>query len=454
MDIKKRARDHTSAHGKARGRLAVASIAAALATSLALAVPVPAGATARTGSAASCTKLTFWAWVPGIVRAVNAFNASHPSICVTYSNVGAGTPEYVKLAEAAKAGTGEPDVAEVEYYEIPSFEITHSLVNLVPYGANSIKNDFVPWVWQQVTQGSAVYSIPGDTGPMADYYNSVLFAKYNLTPPTTWAQFASDAAALKKADPSAYMTNFAALDLQWMLALMGQAGAFPFQYSGGSKLTIDWTGPAQMAFANYWQSLISAKEVNTTTDVSATSSADLDRGIDALWLCAGWSPSYFVEEAKLSLGDWRAAALPQSKAGEDVAADWGGSSYPVFSQSKDPQAAYTFTSWLNASMASWNITKTAPSSLFPSYKPLLDEPSFLDITNPLSGSTHPYVVFSQSAAHATYQSFPPIMTYANSDSATVFAGVLNGTETLPAAFTTFQKALVSYAKSQGFTVTT
>jgi multiple sugar transport system substrate-binding protein len=46
------------------------------------------------------------------------------------------------------------------------------------------------------------------------------------------------------------------------------------------------------------------------------------------------------------------------------------------------------------------------------------------------------------------------MTEALTQSATVFAGVMNGKETLQAAFTNFQNVLVTYAKAQGFTVST
>jgi hypothetical protein len=80
------------------------------------------------------------------------------------------------------------------------------------------------------------------------------------------------------------MTNFSAVDLQWVMSLMAQDNAWPFAYTGGSKVTINWTGPAQMRFAAYWQKMLAAKEVNSTTDVSATSFADLDKGIDASWL--------------------------------------------------------------------------------------------------------------------------------------------------------------------------
>ena len=400
----------------------------------------------------SATKVTFWAWVPGMGRAVNQFNKTHPSICVTQEDVGAGSPEYVKIADALKAGSGAPDVAEVEFDELPSFEVTHNVVNLVPYGANKYKSNFVPWAWKEVSQGPAVYAMPGDAGPMAFYYNSKLLAKYHISPPATWTQFASAAAALKKADPSAYITNFSATDLQWVMSLMAQDNAWPFTYTGGSKVGINWTGPAQMKFAAYWQKLLSAHEVNGTTDVSATSFADMDKGIDASWLSSAWGPSYFAPDAKQSVGDWRAAPLPQWTAGAHVAANWGGSTYPVFSQSANKAAAATFSEWLNGTTASWTITKTAPSSLFPTYLPLLNDPSYKNITVAVSGSSHPDQAFTAAASSIQGVPWPPFMTEALTESATVFAGVLNGKETLAAAFRNFQNVLVSYAKQQGFTV--
>ena len=284
----------------------------------------------------NATKVLFWAWVPGMGRAVTEFNKTHPNICVTQEDVGAGNPEYVAITNALKAGSGAPDVAEVEFDELPSFEVTKNVVNLAPYGANTYKSKFTTWAWDEVSQGSGVYAMPGDAGPMAFYYNTKELAKYGLTPPTTWAEFATDAAKLHKANPNAYMTNFSAIDLQWVMSLMAQDNAWPFAYSGGSNVTINWTGPKQMAFASYWQNLLAAHEVNATTDVSATSFADLDKGIDAGWLSSAWGPSYFAPDAKTSLGNWRAAPLPQWTAGANVAANWGGSTYPVFSQSKHP----------------------------------------------------------------------------------------------------------------------
>ena len=259
----------------------------------------------------NATKVLFWAWVPGMGRAVTEFNKTHPNICVTQEDVGAGNPEYVAITNALKAGSGAPDVAEVEFDELPSFEVTKNVVNLVPYGANNYKSKFTTWAWEEVSQGSGVYAMPGDAGPMAFYYNTKELAKYDLTPPTTWAEFATDAAKLHKANPNAYMTNFSAIDLQWVMSLMAQDNAWPFAYSGGSNVTINWTGPKQMAFASYWQNLLAAHEVNATTDVSATSFADLDKGIDASWLSSAWGPSYFAA---------RRQDVPRQLAGRPAAA--------------------------------------------------------------------------------------------------------------------------------------
>jgi multiple sugar transport system substrate-binding protein len=438
------------------GTSAPSSPSATTGSSTAKAAASPSnGTTVEAGSScssSSATKVTFWAWVPGLGRAVTEFNKTHPSICVTQEDVGAGDPEYVKISDALKAGSGAPDVAEVEFDELPSYEVTHNVVNIAKYGADQYKSDFVPWAWQEVSQGGGVYAMPGDSGPMGFYYNSKELAKYHITPPATWAQFATDAATLHKADPSAYLTNFAGTDLQWILSLMSQDNAFPFTYSGGSKVGINWTGAAQMKFAAYWQQLLSAHELNAVTDITAPAFADMDKGIDASWLSSAWGPSYFAPDAKASVGAWRAAPLPQWTAGADVAANWGGSTYPVFSQTKHPAQAAEFAEWLTANQASWAITKTPPSSLFPTFVPLLNSSSFKDLAYPISGTSDPNVAFTAAAPKIASVQWPPFMTYALTQSATVFAGVMTGKETLQKAFSTFQSELVTYAKQQGFTV--
>jgi multiple sugar transport system substrate-binding protein len=387
-------------------------------------------------------------------RAVTYFNQTHPSICVTLENPGAGGAEYTLLNNAMRAGSGAPDVAELEFDEIPSFIIQKYVVNLVPYGASKYQSDFAPWAWSQVSQGGAVYAMPSDFGPMAFYYDQQTLAKYHITPPSTWAQVAADAVSLHKQNPNAYLLNLSPNDLQWLMDMMGQAGAWPFQYSGGSNVTINWTGPAQMKFAQYWQTLIDSHAVSTVNDAGTEVNTNLDRGVTAAAIFSAWAPSYFVANVKQSLGQWRAAPLPQWTAGANVSADWGGSTYPVFTQSKHPAEAAQFSEWLTSTDASWNIVKTPPSSLFPTYLPTLNSASFKALAYPVSGSTQPNQVFSAAAVNIPATPWPPFMTQALTQANTTFGAVLSGKETLQQAFSAFQQAEVSYAKAQGFNVST
>jgi len=369
---------------------------------------------------------------------------------VTLDNVGAGDAEYVKLADAFTAGTGAPDVAEVEYAELPSFEVTHDLVNLAAYGADQYKNDFAPFAWQETSLGSAHYSMPLDSGPMAFYYNSALFNKYHLAVPTTYAQMATEAATFKKDDPSAYFTSIDPTDIQTVLGLMMQDNAFPFGYNGGSKVTINFTGANEMAFASYWQKLIAAHEVNNPS--GNTAFVDRDKGLDAAWFAPAWGPSYFAPDVKATMGDWRSAPLPQWTAGANVQAVAACSTFPVFTQSKYPKQAAEFVEWLTTTPASWKILVTPPSSLFPANLPEANSSTFKDFTYAPSGSSHVNVPFSAAEEGIHAVQWPPFLTAALTG-VTVFDGVDNGTETLAAGFEAYQKELVTYAKSEGFTVT-
>lgn len=426
----------------------------------------PAGAsvtTARSPSAAreqvagtSCKKgavdLTMWGWAAGYNLAINEFNRTHPGICVTLENDGASTAEYTKIQDASKAGSGAPDVAEIEYFVLPSFEITHSLANLVPYGINAYKKNEVPVAWSQVSQGSGVYAMPVDVGPLAFYYNYKLLAKYGISVPKTWDQYAVDAATLKKDNPSAFLGTLDWTDSQPMLAMMQQYGAFPFQWNGGSRLTVAFTGRTEMAFANFWQRLIGAREVNSSSDFSPAQWTDWSSGTDAVRFSPAWGPVGMQLSIKQTIGSWRAAPMPTTSSGSVQSGNWGGSTIAVLASSKHPKQAAEFAEWFGGTASSWKILSGPIAGAFPGYKPLLDSNAFLSTTFPISGGQHFQAIFAQAAKHMVAPEWPPIMSYVNTVWPTVFAGVTSGSETLPAAFKTMQSDVVKYAKAQGFTV--
>lgn len=412
----------------------------------------PSGATGA-ACGANATQLTFWGWSAGYDLAVNEFNKTHPDICVKLENAGATTAEYVKLNDALKAHNGTPDIAQIEYFEVPSFEITKSLTDLSQYGVSSSRADIAPTAWSQVSQGSALYAMPVDLGPLALYYNSKQFAAAGVSVPTTWAEFATAADKLHAADSNAAITNFDPESTQDVLALMQQYGAFPFTYSGGDTVGINFTGPQQTAFANYWQGLINKHEATTAADFSPAQWANLDSGANAARLSPAWGPVGMQLSIKKTIGDWRAAQMPQAQAGQNLAGSWGGSTLAVVNGTAHAKEAAEFVQWFGGSADAWKILSGPVAGAFPGYLPLLNSADFRGTTLPISADSKPNAVFADAAEHLADAQWPPIMTAALTQWTSTFAGVTKGTETLAQAFQTFQQQLTDYAKGQGFTVT-
>src|SRR5882672_3965387 len=124
--------------------------------------------------------LTMWTWVSGMDEEVALFEKKYPNIKVNVVNGGQGGAEYTKLRTALTAGKDAPDLAQIEYQEVPAFATTGDLLDLTPYGANGIKDKFVGWTWSQVALDGKVYAIPQDTGPMGMLYRADIFQQYGI----------------------------------------------------------------------------------------------------------------------------------------------------------------------------------------------------------------------------------------------------------------------------------
>src|SRR4051812_47998514 len=83
-------------------------------------------ATSRAAPARSSVVLTFWSWIPHLQDEVDLFNRSHLDVQVKLVNAGHGGNEYVKLRTAMKAGSGAPDVVQIEFQELQTFELLNS----------------------------------------------------------------------------------------------------------------------------------------------------------------------------------------------------------------------------------------------------------------------------------------------------------------------------------------
>jgi multiple sugar transport system substrate-binding protein len=434
-----------------RRRLLVAS-AAAIAGAIALAA-CSSGGSGGSGSTAPATSgkvtLTFWSWVPGISQSVNLWNKSHPDIHVNLNEVTSGNAgSYAKMFSALQAGNA-PDLGQIEYATLPNFEHVGGVVNLAPYGADKVQSDFVPWTWGQVTQGSAVYAIPQDTGPMGLFYRADLFKQYGLTVPTTWAQYLSDAQKLHAAHPNAYITAFPANDAQWFAGLTWQAGAKWFATSGDTWLTGIDDSPSQQV-ANFWQQLISDHLVKVEPDFASEWYKDLSDGTLLTWPTAVWGENTLITNAAPTKGDWRVAPMP-NWGSTPTNGNWGGSTTVVFKDSKHPAQAAQFAEWLNTNPQSITglITKGGlyPADLAGQQQPAANSPV------PFYGGQNIWQVFQADGklVNTTFQ-WGPIMNTTFTQMSDGFGKATGGSETLAQALASTQSQTIATMKSQGFSV--
>ncbi len=425
-----------------------------VAVALVLMVPLAAcgGSSSPTSSSTSTGPVTlnYWAWIPNMDKQVALFNKSHPNIHVNWVNVGAGPLEYNKLYTAIKANN-TPDVSEIEFQLLPTFETTGGLLDIAPYGAASVKNDFPGWMWTQVTNGSSIYAIPQDSGPMSLFYRADVFKKYNLPVPTTWAQYADDAAKLHAANPNDYITDFPPKNPGQFSGYAWQADAHWFAVNGQSwKVSINDAPTLQVA--SFWQNLLSKKLVKTETDFTNGWYNDLQTGALATWMTGAWGAGIIEGNAPKSSGDWRVAPLPQWQAGGTANGDWGGSTTVVFNDSKHPKEATEFAEWISANEQS--AIQEFTTGAYPALLSALSS-SAVNSPQPFFGDQVINQVFQQGATQVNENfTWGPTMDQVYSDMGNDFANAVNGQGTLSDALNAVQQSTITFMKAQGFSVST
>ena len=398
------------------------------------------------------TTLTFWSWVPDIQTQVDLFEKAYPQIKIKVENVGQGAAHYTKIRTALKAGTGAPDVAQMEYQYIPSFNVTKSLLDLAPYGAAKLKPDYVPWVWKQVVSGKQVLAVPQDSGPMGNLYRTDILKAAGLTDaPKTWDDYATAAAAVKS-KTGAYMSNFAPNDAGQLLGLLWQAGVKPFSYDGSKGVKVNVNNAKAKEVMSYWQKLIQTDQVSVDPDFTDQWYQGLAKGKYAGWLTAAWGPIFLQGTAAKTSGLWAAAPLPQYAGAAEASGNWGGSSDAVLATSKNKIAAYEFAKWINNDKKSTLLFATK-QFLWPTANSVAADPSFSGLKSDFYGGQTVNKTFAAiSKTVDTDFQWLPYMEFAYSSFSDTLGKMIADKGDLSAGLDAWQKTLTDYGTQQGFDV--
>jgi multiple sugar transport system substrate-binding protein len=406
---------------------------------------------------ADATRVSVWAWYPNMAKVVDNFNNAHTDVQVCWTVAGQGQPEYAKFQTAISAKKGAPDVVMLEADQLVGFEIQGALVDLSQYGADDVKGNFSAGAWKDVSQGTAVYAIPIDGGPMAMIYRTDVFQKYGIkTPPATWAEYAADAAKVKAAggpDFGDFGSNVPAATT----ALMIQKGANPFVYDLGDKqnITIKLDDQATKDVLSYWGDLATRKLVGAADQFTADYIAGVVNGKYATYISAAWAPGYLTGAGVgkgAEKGKFAVAPLPQWDAASPVSVNWGGSAFAVTSQASDKKAAAEVAKGLYADSASltdgWQT-----QTIFPLNQSVLKSDAFVNAkVGFFNGQTANKDIYipAENAYHGFVYS--PFTVYYYAQLQAQIVKITQGKTTGAQAATDLQQIMVKYATSQGFTV--
>lgn len=443
------------------GKKTIALIGAvAMLSSVAACGSTSAGNSGSTGSSDKKIELTVWSWDSTLPRTVKGFEAKNPNIKVKVTNAGTNKDEYNALSNAIEAGSGAPDIAQIEYYALPEYVIRGHLENLSDLGASDFKDFYTPGTWSSVSINDGVYALPMDSGPMAWFYNKDVFDKAGVDPTQvrTWDDFYEAAKKIRAVD--SYITSDSG-DAGFFDSMTWLAGATPFETSkDGETVTINLTGDKNVkTFTDFWQKLLDEGLLDTKT---AGWSEDwfkgmVDGSIASLFTGA-WMPANLANSAADGAGKWRVTQMPTAD-GSTTNSENGGSSLAVLASTKKADAAYQFIEYANHGDG---VATRVAGGAFPADKASMESDSFKNTTTVKNadgedvdyfGGQKYNEVLAQAAENVSsdYQ-FLPYEVKAR----TIFGDYLGksytGDQKLTDGIAAWQKALQDYGKDQGFTV--
>jgi len=395
------------------------------------------------------TTLTFWAWAPQSKDIVAAFEKQYPKVKVNLVNAGTATTEYTKLQNAVKAGSGVPDVAQIEYYALPQFALAGSLADLSSLGLGGVQSQVAAAVWDSVDISGKLVGLPQDTGPMALFYNKTIFDKYHLTVPATWDQFVADAKKLHSANPKEYLTNDAG-DPGFVTSMIWAAGGHPYQVSGTKNVTINLQDSGSSKWASLWGPLISGGLVSPIASWSTQWYQGLANGDIASLVTGAWMPVNLETGVPAGKGDWRVAPMPQWTTGQPATAENGGSADSVLAASKNQLAAAGFVQFMDSGPGA---TISANAGDFPSFNSIINSPSYLSQAPDYFGGQQINKVLAQASQTVLPGwSYLPFQVYANSIFPNTVGQAYTKASTLSQALQTWATQSATYGTQQGFSV--
>lgn len=351
-----------------------------------------APAVAQSATSTTSGKITVWSWdvaATALKRYAATYQSSHPGTTVDVVDIGYDNA-YDKISVGLQAGTGLADVITVETDRLPGYleAFPGKFVDLTPR-IGSKASDFDPSKWAAAQDASGkVFAMPWDSGTSALYLRSDYLQQAGVDPASlrTWDDFTSAAQAIKaKTGKTALDSDLSTGAL--FLQLLQQQGTGIFDANG--DVTVN--NPKAVATLTWIAKLNKLGLINNVKGWDARVSA-AKAGKSAFAETAVWWAGTLKSEAPELKGKFRVQPLPVFAADDAQTTNNGGSNLTVPTQSKNPELAVDFMTYVLMDPAR-QTEMSEKEGLFPAYLPALSQPAF-SAADPYFGGEQQLRVFA------------------------------------------------------------
>lgn len=408
---------------------------------------------ADAGDASNPTKILVWSWEYSINDdVVAAFEKEHPEIDVDVQSVGGGEETVLALSNALSAGSGAPDLVQVNYNTFPQYGLDGSLEDLTQFGIKDLMDDMSAGVTGSITSGDKVVGVPFGTGPMALFYNKEIFDKAGVSEaPKTWDEYYEAAKKIHALGPNYYITNDS-VEADIMHSLLWASGGYPYQIDG-ENITIDFDKPEITKFIEFWQKLLDEDLVDTKTRCWTEEwFKGINDGTIASIMSGAFMPSSLTGSSADVAGKMRVATIPSWDAANPTSSEAGGSGMgiPTGTDPAKAKAAYTFAEWLFNGKGADLLME---NGLYPASIKKSTEQSFLDKEFEYFGGQKINEVFAESVktVNEGWQ-FLPYEPHAETLYRDIVGKAYTEGGAIESKLPEYVKTIVQYGKDQGFKV--
>lgn len=298
------------------------------------------------------------------------YEKDHPNITIKATNIDTGGNALTDWKTKQAAGSGLPDIQAVEEGWLGQvMGVSDSFVDLRDFGADDIKDRWVPWKIGQATDPAGrIIGYGTDIGPEGLCYNGALFAEAGLPSDregvadllgganSTWEKFFEVGKQYKAATGKAWYDQSGFV---WN-AMVNQLSEGYYTKSG------DVNVEGNSTLKGLWDQLADAAASGLSSNQSqwdwGGGKAFTD-GSFATFVCPGWMLGVVKGQVEAAGGD-NTSGWDFADVFPGGAANWGGSFLTVPTTSKHQKAAAELAAWLTdvpQEVAAFQAAGTFPS---------------------------------------------------------------------------------------------